>query len=237
MRASCRLNSVVTPSRRVRPDTQAFQAMRDMELSVAGHDRGGRVAYRMALDHPDRIDRLALLDIVPTHTAWELADARFALAFWPWSLLAQPAPLPERVLVASAEAIVDHALEAWGSPRHVFPPDVRTEYIDALADPRHAHAICEEYRASATIDRAHDAADLAAARRIRCPVLVLWSRDGALGTWYQDRGGPMGIWRTWCEDVQGEGVGGGHFFPEEDPAGTADRLTRFFGSGRLRAGR
>ncbi|MFN2445864.1 MAG: alpha/beta fold hydrolase [Vicinamibacterales bacterium] len=199
-------------------------------FSVAGHDRGGRVGYRMALDHPDRVDRLALLDILPTHTAWELADARFALAFWPWSLLAQPEPLPERVLVASADAIVDHALGAWGSPPHVFPPDVRAAYIDALRNPGHAHAICEEYRAAATIDRAHDSEDLAAGRRIRCPVLVLWSADGALGTWYQERGGPIGIWRRWCEDVQGCGIRGGHFFPEEDPAGTADRLMRFFAS-------
>jgi haloacetate dehalogenase len=197
-------------------------------FSVVGHDRGARVGYRMALDHADRIDALALLDIVPTHTAWELADARFALTFWPWSLLAQPEPLPEKVLVASADAIVDHALSAWGSPSGVFPPDVRAAYVDALRSPDHAHAVCEEYRAAATIDRAHDDEDLTAGRRIRCPVLVLWSADGALGTWYQERGGPIGIWRTWCTNVQGDAIRGGHFFPEEDPAGTADRLMRFF---------
>ncbi len=197
-------------------------------FSVAGHDRGGRVGYRMALDHPERIERLALLDIVPTHTAWELADARFALAFWPWSLLAQPGPLPERVLVASADAIVDHALATWGSPSYVLPPDVRAAYIESLAAPDHAHAICEEYRAAATIDRVHDEEDLAIARRIGCPVLVLWSAGGAVGTWYQDRGGPLGIWKTWCEDVQGAEIRGGHFFPEEDPVGTANRMLRFF---------
>lgn len=197
-------------------------------FSVAGHDRGGRVAYRMALDHPERVVRLALLDIVPTLTAWELADARFALAFWPWSLLAQPEPLPEGVLVASADAIVDHAFATWGSSSHVLPPDVRAAYIESLAAPGHAHAICEEYRAAATVDRAHDEEDRRAGRRIRCPVLVLWSADGAVGTWYQDRGGPVGIWRTWCDDVQGDEMRGGHFFPEEDPAGTADRMLRFF---------
>src|SRR5688500_5870248 len=157
-------------------------------FSVAGHDRGGRVAYRMALDHPERVERLALFDIVPTHTAWELADAQFALAFWPWSLLAQPEPLPERVLVASADAIVDHAFATWGSSPHLVPPDVRAAYIEALAAPHHAHAICEEYRAAATVDRAHDEKDLVSGRRIRCPVLVLWSTDGAVSTWYQDRG-------------------------------------------------
>lgn len=197
-------------------------------FSVAGHDRGGRVAYRMALDHPERVVRLALLDIVPTLTAWELADARFALAFWPWSLLAQPEPLPESVLTASADAIVDHAFATWGSSSHVLPRDVRAAYIESLAAPDHAHAICEEYRAAATVDRAHDEEDRLAGRRIRCPVLVLWSADGAAGTWYQDRGGPIGIWRTWCDDVQGDEMRGGHFFPEEDPVGTADRMLRFF---------
>ena len=205
-----------------------MQRLGFFRFSVAGHDRGGRVAYRMALDHPDRVDRVALLDIVPTHVAWELADARFALAFWPWSLLVQPEPLPEKVLVTSADAIVDHALSTWGSPSTVFPPDVRAAYADALRKPEHAHAICEEYRAAATIDRAHDNEDLAAGRRIRCPVLVLWSAEGALGTWYQERGGPLGIWRSWCVDLQGGAIDGGHFFPEEDPVGTADRLTRFF---------
>src|SRR5688572_6210221 len=91
-----------------------------MRFAVAGHDRGGRVAYRMAIDHPDRIERLAVLDILPTATAWELADARFALAFWPWSLLAQPAPLPERILETASEEIVADALENWGSPAAVF---------------------------------------------------------------------------------------------------------------------
>src|SRR5215510_5462738 len=128
-------------------------------FSVAGHDRGGRVAYRMALDHSQRVDRLAVLDILPTATVWDRADARFALAYWPWSLLAQPEPLPERILAVAAEAIVDHALGGWGSPSAVFPAEVRAAYVQALRDPVHAHAICEEYRAAATLDRVHDQAD------------------------------------------------------------------------------
>ena len=124
-----------------------------LRFAVAGHDRGGRVAYRMALDHPDRVDRLAVLDILPTETVWERADARFALGYWPWSLLAQPQPLPERILTAVPEAIVDSALGGWGSPAAVFAPEVRAAYVEALRDPAHAHAICEEYRAAATIDR------------------------------------------------------------------------------------
>src|SRR5215510_10602787 len=103
-------------------------------FSVAGHDRGGRVAYRMALDHPSHVDRVAVLDILPTGTVWNRADARFALAYWPWSLLAQAEPLPERVLAAAAEAIVDSALGGWGTPSRVFPPQVRAAYVEALRD-------------------------------------------------------------------------------------------------------
>ncbi len=199
-------------------------------FSVAGHDRGGRVAYRMALDHPDRIERLAVLDVVPTAAAWERADHRFALAFWPWSLLAQPEPLPERILSAVPEAVVDHALGGWGSPPAAFPPEVRAAYIQSLQDPAHAHAICEEYRAAATIDWEHDRRDQHDGRRIACPVLALWSAHGALGDWYSREGGPLALWREWSHDVRGQAVGGGHFFPEEAPGPTADALRRFFDS-------
>jgi haloacetate dehalogenase len=199
-------------------------------FSVAGHDRGGRVAYRMALDHPDRVDRLAVLDILPTETVWNRADARFALAFWPWSLLAQPEPLPERILAAASEAIVDDALGGWGSPSSVFPPEVRAAYVQALRDPSHAHAICEEYRAAATIDREHDKADRASGRRIVCPLLALWSAQGALDTWYVEESGPIALWRAWGDDVQGRALNAGHFFPEEAPEQTADALNRFFGA-------
>ena len=199
-------------------------------FSVAGHDRGGRVAYRMALDHPDRVERLAILDVLPTETVWERADARFALAFWPWSLLAQPEPLPERILTAAPEAIVDDALGKWGSPSTVFPPEVRAAYAHSLRDPRHAHAVCEEYRAAATIDREHDRADLASGRRIVCPLLALWSARGPLDTWYAEEGGPIALWQAWGDNVQGGAIEAGHFFPEEAPERTAEALNRFFGA-------
>ncbi|HEX2182435.1 MAG TPA: alpha/beta hydrolase [Rubrobacteraceae bacterium] len=199
-------------------------------FSVAGHDRGGRVAYRMALDHPDRVERLAVLDVLPTETVWARADARFALAFWPWTLLAQPGPLPERVLAAVPEAIVDAALGRWGSPSTAFPPDVRAAYVQALREPGHAHAICEEYRAAATIDREHDEADRASGRRIVCPLLALWSARGPLDTWYEEEGGPLSIWRAWGDDVRGRALSAGHFFPEEVPERTADALSSFFGA-------
>jgi haloacetate dehalogenase len=197
-------------------------------FSVAGHDRGGRVAYRMALDHPDRVDRVAVLDILPTETVWARADARFALAFWPWSVLAQPAPLPECFLTACAEAVVDHALGEWGSPSSSFPPEVRRAYIDAIRDPAHAHAICEEYRAAATIDRAHDRADRLAGRRISCPIFVMWSGRGPLANWYSRDSGPVALWRAWSDDVEGYPLDAGHFFPEEVPEDTSEALSQFF---------
>ena len=195
---------------------------------VVGHDRGGRVAYRMALEHPNRVDRLAVLDILPTETVWERADARFAVDYWPWSLLAQPQPLPEQIITAVPDAIVDDALGGWGSPATAFPPEIRAAYIQALRDPGHAHAICEEYRAAATIDREHDRADRAAGRRIVCPPLVLWAAGGALDTWYAEEGGPLALWRQWVDEVRGTAMPGGHFFPEEAPAETAEALAGFF---------
>jgi haloacetate dehalogenase len=195
---------------------------------VAGHDRGGRVAYRMALDHPERIERIALLDVVPTGLAFDHADARFALDYWPWSLLAQPAPRPERFLVSSAEAVVDHALTHWSAAPLTVPPAVRAAYVNGLADPAHAHAICEEYRAAATLDRDYDRADREASRRITCPLLALWSAGGPLDAWYRDQGGPLGLWRVFADDVRGHALDGGHFFPEARPAETAAALAQFF---------
>jgi haloacetate dehalogenase len=197
-------------------------------FSVAGHDRGGRVAYRLALDHPERVHRMAVLDILPTAEVWQRADARFALAFWPWSLLAQPEPLPERLIAAAPEAIVDDALGGWGSAPAAFGPAARAAYVEALRDPARVHAICEEYRAAATRDREHDEADRRTGRRIACPVLALWSGRGALNAWYTEAGGPLALWRAWADDVQGRPLDAGHFFPEEIPDETARALTRFF---------
>jgi haloacetate dehalogenase len=198
------------------------------EFSVAGHDRGGRVAYRLALDHPTRLRRLAVLDIVPTADAWVRADGRFALSFWPWSLFAQPEPMPEQLIVAAPEAIVDNALSAWGTRGENFPAEVRAAYVSALRRPSHAHAICEEYRAAATLDRAHDQNDLDSGRKIRCPLLALWSADGAVDTWYADEGGPLALWRRWASDVRGGRMHGGHFFPEVRPEETGEAMRHFF---------
>lgn len=214
--------------------TMARDMIRMMEalgfpsFGLAGHDRGGRVAYRLALDWPERVERLAVLDIIPTSEAFARADSRFALAFWPWALLAQPEPLPERLIAAAPEAVVDDALSQWGSDSAHFPADVRTAYVDALRDREAVHAICEEYRAAATLDVEHDLADRKTGRRIACPALALWSRGSALDTWYAEEGGPLAIWRAWTKEVRGRAIAGGHFFPEVNSDETATVLADFF---------
>lgn len=199
----------------------AMKMLGHSRFAVVGHDRGGRVAYRAALDHPDSVSRLVVLDVIPTAEVWDRADARLALSFWPFSLLAQAAPLPERLLSAAPEAVIANALSQWGSPPDAFPPWLRDAYVATLRDPAHVHAICEEYRAAAGIDRTIDGADRDSGRRIACPTLALWSGSGALASWYEEDGGPLELWRRWADDVQGRAVAGGHFFPEEFPAETA----------------
>lgn len=207
---------------------RAMSALGFERFSVAGHDRGARVAYRMALDHPANIERLAILDVIPTLDAFAHADARLALAFWPWSLLAQPEPLPERLLAADPQAVIDHALSQWGSSPATFPADLRRAYVDALRNPSSIHAICEEYRAAAELDIEMDRADRQAGRRIACPLLVLWARGSGLDTWYAEMGGPLEIWRRWASDVTGHSLAGGHFFAEENPSETTAELRQFF---------
>jgi haloacetate dehalogenase len=207
----------------------AMEALGAHRFVVVGHDRGARVGYRLALDHPERVLGLAVLDVVPTVDAWRSADASFALAYWPWSLLAQPAPLPERVLMRCADEVVSSALQQWGSPPGTFSASVRQAYADALRRPESARAICEEYRAAASIDRAHDDEDLKAGRRIACATLALWSRGGYLDTACAAAGGPLEIWRRWCSGaIDGEAMDGGHFFPEAHPDLVAARLLRRF---------
>jgi len=196
-------------------------------FAVVGHDRGGRVAYRMALDHPHAVTQLAVLDVIPTGALFERADARLMLAFWPFSLLAQPAPFPERLIGAAADAVIDNALGHWGTPAETFSAEVRSAYVDALREPGRIHTICEEYRAAASVDREHDLADLRTGRRVACPVLALWSDRGGLNNWYEDQGGPLAIWQQFAADVDGRPFPGGHFFPEENPALLAELVRRF----------
>ena len=195
-------------------------------FALAGHDRGARVAYRLALDHPECVSHLAVFDIVPTGITWERADARFAQTLWPWSLLAQRAPLPERFLQAAPDAAVD-AFGNRDTVASVFGPQEREAYIEALRDPVRVHAICEDYRAGATLDCVYDDDDRKSGRRIVCPLLALWAVKGILNKAHNDIGGPLAIWKNWADNVQGGPLDAGHFFPEEIPDQTADALERF----------
>src|ERR687888_516698 len=147
-------------------------------FAVVGHDRGARCAYRLALDHPAGVSHLAVLDVVPTGEAYARADRDFSLGYWVWSFLAAPEPVPEAMIAAAPRVLVDHMLDAWSDVPDVFPDTVREAYVAAFTDPATIHAICEEYRAAATLDVADDEADRGQ-RRIDCPTLVLWSATGA----------------------------------------------------------
>jgi haloacetate dehalogenase len=204
---------------------QAMEALGFQRFAVAGHDRGGRVAYRMALDHPDRVTALAVLDIVPTADVWARADDRLALVYWHWGFLAQPAPLPERLITGDPDAYFDHHLRSiglGGEPGR-YPDAVIAAYRAQLSDPSTVEAICEDYRAGATIDRQLDEAGRG--RLIDCPVLVLWGTRGALGPLYGD---VLAVWRSWAADVRGRGVEASHFLVEDCPDEVASELATFF---------
>ena len=191
-------------------------------FTLIGPDRGGRVSYRLALDHPKTVERLAVFDVIPILEAWSRSDARFAQTYWPWILLAQKESLPERHLLGAPEAAFDNPF-GHGS----FGPDILEEYVSTYRDPARVHGICEEYRAAATIDVEHDRIDKDAFKRIECPMLHLWAEHGPLDTLYAKDGGPLGIWRQWAPHAQGQAMKGGHFFPEENPDDTAVLVKQF----------
>ncbi|XVV16406.1 alpha/beta fold hydrolase [Actinoplanes sp. CA-131856] len=194
-------------------------------FDVAGHDRGGRVGYRLALDSPSAVRRLTVLDVVPTGEVWARADDRFALAYWHWAMLAQPYPVPEILIVHDPDWFFFDI--QFGGALRKRDEHTLAEYSHFVNDPDVVRAICEDYRAGATVDRAADDEDQANGRRIACPVQVLWSAGGPVGTWYD----PLEVWRGWADDVEGEGLAGGHFLPEENPAAVHRKLRRFHTAG------
>jgi haloacetate dehalogenase len=189
-------------------------------FSVCGHDRGGRVAYRMALDHPEHVAKLAVLDIVPTWEAFSRADMAFGLGYWHWFFLAQPHDLPERMIGTDPTYFFLSREER----SRIFAPEALDEYLRCFRDPRTVHAICEDYRAAATLDYAHDETDRRAGKRITCPVLALWGQKGFLEEWYD----VLEVWSGWAGDVRGRALQCGHYLPEEAPEETYAELQAFF---------
>ena len=204
---------------------QLMAALGFPRFRLAGHDRGARVAHRLALDAPDAIERLAVLDIVPTAVMWRGMDAKRAMQVYHWTFLAQPEPLPELLIGGAPQAYIDHTLASWTATRSLEPFEgALPAYRAAFAEPERLHAMCEDYRAGATLDPALDEADHAAGRRIEAPLLALWGAVGipAAGA------SPLDIWRDWARDVRGEAIAGGHFLPEEAPEATLRALDAFF---------
>ena len=194
---------------------------------VIGHDRGARVAYRMALDHPERVDRLGIVEIVPTGDFWAAWTADLALKAYHWTFLAQPSPLPETLIAADGPGYIDRTLASWtkAGDLSAFAPEALASYRRQAADPARVAAICNDYRAGATIDRALDEADRVAGNRIAAPLRFVWAQDGFPAR----TGDPLGIWRRWAEDVSGtEIVGCGHFAMEEAPEAFLDAMLPHF---------
>jgi haloacetate dehalogenase len=193
-------------------------------FAVAGHDRGARVAYRMALDHPDRVARLAVLDVIPTLSVFSMTDKELATATFHWFFLIQPHDLPERLIGADPEYFLRHLLGRWSaSGLGAFAPEALAEYVRCFRDPATIHASCEDYRAGATLDVEHDRADLGR-RAIGCPTLVL---HGAANRRLARRREVEDVWREWATDLRVQALACGHFLPEEAPDDTLRALRGF----------
>jgi haloacetate dehalogenase len=190
---------------------------------VCAHDRGARVAHRMALDHPDAVERLMLLDIAPTLAMYESTDRAFATLYFHWFFLIQPAPFPETLIEANPAAYVDRVMSTRAGLAP-FAPDALAAYRSALQQPGAVHAMCEDYRAAATIDLEHDRADIERGNRIGCPLRVLWGAQGVIEQCFE----PLAEWRKVARDVSGRALPCGHYIPEEAPGELMAEMLSFF---------
>ncbi|MGC9419180.1 MAG: alpha/beta hydrolase [Rhodovulum sp.] len=193
---------------------------------VLGHDRGARVAYRLALDHPARVDRLGIVEIVPTGDFWAAWNADLALKAYHWTFLAQPTPWPERMIGADPVGYIDDTLASWTLSKslEVFPPAALAAYRRQAAEPARIAAMCADYRAGATTDRRIDEADRAAGARIAAPLMFLWAETG----FPAQTGRPAELWRHWAEDPRDRSCRSGHFAMEEAPEAVLDSFVPFF---------
>ena len=207
-----------------RDQLAVMRALGYERFAVAGHDRGGRVAHRMALDFPEAVTRLAVLDIIPTYDMFATVTKEFGLSYYHWFFLAQPYDLPERLIGADPEYYLRRKIGSWSAGNiDSFDPAAVAEYVRCFADLATIHASCEDYRAAASIDLRHDAADRG--RPLGCPVLVLWGSKGRLSALHD----VLGMWLGRAQDVRGKALSCGHFLAEERPDETAAELAQFLG--------
>jgi haloacetate dehalogenase len=191
-------------------------------FAVVGHDRGARVGHRMALDHPDRVTRLAVLDIVPTRHVYGTVGKDLATAYYHWFFFVQPYDLPETLIGADPVYYLRKKLGGWGTSLDTFAPEALAEY-ERCFDAATIHASCEDYRAAASIDLVHDEADREDGRRVGCPLLTLWGGSGVMERIYDVEA----VWREYANDVRGRPIDAGHFLAEERPEETAQELASF----------
>ncbi len=194
-------------------------------FALAGHDRGGRVGYRLVLDHPGRVTKYCAIDIIPTIDVWEEMDTAATVSAFHWPFLAASAPLPEDLIGQNTTLFYRFLLERWASDIAKLDPAAVQAYLDQYRDPRKIHAQCEDYRAGATVDRLYDQANREAGDQLDCPVLVLWST----GYLSDKANSPIQTWRKWATDVTEKPIDCGHFIVEEEPQQAANALLEFFG--------
>jgi len=201
---------------------ELMRALGFTRFRLAAHDRGARVAHRLCLDHPDAVARVAVLDISPTRIMYGRTDKAFATAYYHWFFLIQPFDLPERLIGADPVYYLRRKIGAWSADASHFDPRALAEYERCFANPATIHSSCEDYRAAATIDLEHDAAD--ADRRVACPLLALWGDKGVVHRLFD----PIADWRSVADDVRGRSLPSGHFLAEEAPEETLAELRAFF---------
>ena len=199
-----------------------------VRFHLAGHDRGGRVAYRLALDHPEVVTRLIPIDILPTVEVWDALRWKNAIGSYHWAFLAQPSPMPETLIAADPAYYVSHTIASWTADKTLgaISPEALQHYRAALRAPERIHAVCEDYRAGATFDYLADDADRKAGRRITCPTLFLWGSE-YIG---KSAASPVDVWRRWAPDLTFAEIKSGHFLAEENPADTIAALVPFITS-------
>ena len=196
-----------------RDNVELMTALGFTRFSILAHDRGARVAHRLALDHPAAVQRMVLLDIAPTLAMYSQTNEAFARAYWHWFFLIRPAPLPETLIEAGPEGYLRSVMGSRSAGLKPFTDDAFAEYLRCLSQPGSARGICEDYRASAGIDLEHDRADLAANHHLSLPLLVLWGAEGTVGRCFD----PLREWQQVATDVHGKSLPAGHYLAEEVP--------------------